>query len=88
MSSRWHVQLREATKVHRFPVMSWMLAGCCLCGLAVNEVIFVRPARDRLERAEMEQAAIDAGAEPKLLSTGALLMPDGRIVKQPQPHAQ
>ena len=82
MSSRWRQQIRAATEVRRFPVTSWMLAGACLCGLAVNEVVFVRPARARLERSEAEEAALLSGNAPRELASGATLMPDGRIVKK------
>lgn len=74
-------QFREATNIGKFPLMSWMLAGFCLCGLAVNEVVFVRPARRALERSEAEQAAVDMGTQPRVLASGATLMPDGRIVR-------
>ena len=80
MVGRLLAQLRDATAVHKFPVLSWMLAGACLCGLAVNELVFVQPARRRLERLEAEEAAALAGVEPRPLPGGAVLMPDGRIV--------
>ena len=82
MSTRIREQLKAATDVKRFPVTSWMLAGACLCGLAINEMILVRPARQKLERSEAEQAAFDAGAEPRVLASGAVLMPDGRIERR------
>ena len=77
---RWREQLREATKVNRLPVSSWMLAACALAGLAINEFVNVRPARERLERTEAEESARALGIEPREIAGGKLLMPDGRVV--------
>ena len=81
MSSRLRQQFRDAVHLKRFPVTSWMLAGACLCGLAINEVTFVRPERRRQERTEAEASAVALGTAPKELPGGRLLMPDGRVVR-------
>ena len=80
-SKRWQ-QWKEATAVGRFPVTSWLLAGSCLCLLAVSEVMFVRPERMRQERSEAEEFAVQQGTAPRELASGKLLMPDGRIVSK------
>ena len=80
-NARWWNQFGEATKVGRFPVLSWMLAGACLCALAISEVTLVRPARRAMERSDAEQAARDLGQSPKELPGGKLLLPDGRVVE-------
>ena len=80
-SKRWQ-QWKEATAVGRFPVTSWLLAGSCLCLLAVSEVMFVRPERRRQERSEAEEFAVQQGTAPRELASGKLLMPDGRIVSK------
>ena len=82
MSSRIRKQLAAAMDVQRFPVTSWMIAGAALCCLGINEIMFVRPMRQKLERSELEEAAVAAGAEPRVLDSVAVLMPDGRIVKK------
>ena len=64
----------------KFPVLTWMLAGGCLCGLAVSEVCLVTPKRRELERSEAEAEAIAMGAQPRVLPSGRVLMPDGRII--------
>ena len=80
-NARWWKQFAEATKIGNFPVLSWMLAGACLCGLAISEVTIVRPKRRELERSEAEQTAMDLGQKPKELAGGKLLLPDGRVVQ-------
>tara|TARA_B110001452_G_scaffold96434_1_gene79729 strand:- start:1557 stop:1910 length:354 start_codon:yes stop_codon:yes gene_type:complete len=57
-------------------------AGGCLCGLAVNELLNVRPMRRKIEQQEKEAAGIAStgSAEPRALPSGHLLMPDGRIL--------
>ena len=80
-------QWAEATNIGKFPYMSWLLAGVCLCGLGISEILFVRPARQRLERTEAEQSAVDLGQAPKVLASGKVLMPDGRIVQGSVPGA-
>ena len=72
--------------VQRFPVTSWMIAGAALCCLGINEIMFVRPMRQKLERSEMEEAAVAAGAKPRVLDSGAVLMQ--RSLGRPgAPHA-
>ena len=57
-------------------------AGGCVCGLALNEYINVRPMRRKLDQQEKEAAGIagTASAEARVLPSGQLLMPDGRIM--------
>ena len=84
--SRWtrlSRQFKDATNLEGgFPIRSWVLAGGCVCGLALNEYINVRPMRRKLDQQEKEAAGIagTASAEARVLPSGQLLMPDGRIM--------
>eukprot|EP00966_Prymnesium_polylepis_P306362 7079414-Prymnesium_polylepis.1 len=88
LSPKTRQQLIDATTIHgtRLPVMSWLGAGTCL--ITLYFVDMPNRQRQRLERLELERAALAGEAGPecadkvvKILPNGARLLADGTILK-------
>ena len=85
--SRLRRQWSEATMVKNFPVGSWLLAGSCLCGLALLERFVTGPMRKEQEAAGAAPSVSIFGdiavSKPrvgqKTLPDGSKLMEDGSI---------